>query len=730
MIFSGKAISVRLVEGSVARLVFDLEGASINKLSRAVLAELDAAVGAIEADSAINALIISSNKRVFMVGADVTEFLGFFALPDDKLLRWVENVQTLFSRIEDLPMPSVTAINGYALGGGCELALATDYRVMATGARIGLPEVKLGIFPGWGGTVRLSRLIGVDNALEWICTGDERDAREAMRQHVVDAVVETDRLHAAALHIVGQCLKGRLDYRKRRREKCGTLLLDQVEGMMAFESAKAMVAAKAGRHFPAPIAAVRTIQGHAAMSRDEAMKTEARGFVEMAKTTVAHNLVGLFLNHQRLKKVGKALAKQAHPVRRVAVLGAGVMGGGIAYQSACKGVPAVMKDIKGEALELGLAEAGKLLMKQVKRGKITAEGAVETLNKISSTLSYGGFGQVDLVVEAVVEDERVKASVLAEVEREVGDDCVITSNTSTISITDLAKSLQRPERFCGLHFFNPVYRMPLVEVIRGRDSSVETIATVTAYARAIGKTPIVVNDCAGFLVNRVLFPYFAGFNALVRDGVDVKRIDMVMEGFGWPMGPGYLLDVIGIDTAHHAAEVMARAYPDRMGKEFKTAIDGMYENGRYGQKSKRGFYRYEYDKRGRPQRLDDEGAATILKDVRTGTIEIGEREIVDRMMIPMCMEAVRCVEDGIVDDALDVDAGLVLGIAFPSFRGGALRYIDDMGLTAFCEHASGYSHISPIYAPTAAIRKMAESGVGALTDAMSNKYFKKDGGVE
>ncbi len=709
MIFSGKAISVRLAEGAVAQLVFDLEGASINKLSRAVLAELDAAVSAIEADETIRALILSSNKPVFMVGADVTEFLGFFALPDQELLHWVTNVQALFSRIEDLPMPSVTAINGYALGGGCELALATDYRVMATGARIGLPEVKLGIFPGWGGTVRLSRLIGVDNALEWICTGEQRGAQEALRQHAVDAVVETDRLQAAALHIVGQCLEGRLDYRQRRREKCGPLSLDQAEGMMAFESAKAVVTAKAGRHFPAPVAAVRVIEGHAAMSRDEAMKTEARGFVEMARTAVARNLVGIFLNHQRIKKVGKVLAEQARPVKRVAVLGAGVMGGGIAYQSACKGVPAVMKDIQGEALELGLAEAGKLLMKQVKRGKITAEGAVETLNKIASTLSYGDFGRVDLVVEAVVEDERVKASVLAEVEREVGDDHVIASNTSTISITGLAKSLQRPERFCGLHFFNPVYRMPLVEVIRGHHSSTTTIATVTAYARAIGKTPIVVNDCPGFLVNRVLFPYFAGFNALVRDGVDVKRIDRVMEGFGWPMGPAHLLDVIGIDTAHHAAEVMAAGYPDRMGKEFKTAIDVLYENGRYGQKNSAGFYRYERDKRGKLIKLDDEGAVKILREVQSGNIEIDDEEIVDRMMIPMCMEAVRCVEDGIVDNFLDVDAGLLLGIAFPSFRGGALRYIDDMGLTAFCERANGYAHIAPIYAPTPAVRKMAEN---------------------
>ncbi len=709
MIFSGKAISVRSLDGPIKQLVFDLEKESINKLSKAVIAELDDAVSAIEEDNNTSALLISSNKDVFIVGADVMEFLGFFTLPGEELQRWIESTQALFSRIEDLPMPTVTAINGYALGGGCELALATDYRVMATTARIGLPEVKLGIFPGWGGTVRLPRLIGVDNALEWICTGDEKGAKEAFEQHVTDAVVDTDQLQAAALHIIKQCLEGKLDYRKRRQEKCQPLLLNQVEGIMAFESAKAVVAAKAGRHFPAPVAAVQTVQNHAAMPRDEAMKIEARGFIKVAKTRVAHNLVGLFLNDQRIKKVGKILSKQAQPVKRVAVLGAGIMGGGIAYHSAYKGVPIIMKDIKPEALELGLAESSKLLMKQIKRGKITPEDAIGTLNKIETTSSYGDFGHADLIVEAVVENKEIKSAVLAEAEQEVRDDCIITSNTSTISITELAETLQRPELFCGMHFFNPVYRMPLVEVIRGRYSSAATVATVAAYARAIGKTPVIVNDCPGFLVNRILFSYFSGFDALVRDGVDIQRIDRVMEGFGWPMGPAFLLDVVGIDTAHHASEVIAAGYPDRMSKEFKTATDAMYENGRYGQKNGMGFYKYKLDKKGKLQKLVDDDSTKILRDVQSGAIEISDEEVIDRMMIPMCMEAVRCVEDGVVDHALDVDMGLILGVAFPSFRGGALRYIEDMGLKEFCERASSYSCIGPIYTPTAAVQDMADS---------------------
>ncbi len=706
MFFSGKAISISSLQGAIAQLTFDLEGESINKLSKAVVQELSDAISAIEENEDFKALVISSNKNVFIVGADVTEFLGFFALPEKELLQWIESTQALFSRIEDLPMPTVTAINGYALGGGCELALTTDYRVMATSAHIGLPEVKLGLFPGWGGTVRLPRLIGADNALEWICTGDEKNAADALKQHAVDSVVEMDQLQAAALHIVKQCLDGKLDYQKRKQEKRQPLQLNQLESIMAFESAKAVVAAKAGRNFPAPIAAVETVQHHARMSRDEAMKVEAHGFVKMAKTNVARNLVGLFLNDQRIKKVSKILSKKAHSVKRAAVLGAGIMGGGIAYQSACKNIPIIMKDIKSEALELGLQESSNLLMKQVMRGKIKAEEVTNILNKIDTTLSYGDFSNADLIVEAVVENKKIKSAVLTEVEQEVKKDCIITSNTSTISISELAEALQRPELFCGMHFFNPVYRMPLVEVIRGAKSNELAIATTVAYASAMGKTPIVVNDCPGFLVNRVLFPYFAGFDALVHDGVDIQRIDNVMEKFGWPMGPAYLLDVVGIDTAHHASEVMAVGYPDRMSKEYKSATDAMYVHERYGQKNYLGFYKYELDKKGKLKKLVDENAIQILQSIQSGSIEISDEEIIDRLMIPMCMETVRCVEDGIVDYPLDADMGLILGIAFPSFRGGALRYIDDMGVQEFCERANSYSHISPIYKPTDELQNM------------------------
>ncbi|WP_231872327.1 3-hydroxyacyl-CoA dehydrogenase NAD-binding domain-containing protein, partial [Oleiphilus sp. HI0128] len=305
--------------------------------------------------------------------------------------------------------------------------------------------------------------------------------------------------------------------------------------------------------------------------------------------------------------------------------------------------------------DLGLSEASKLLTKRVSKGKMKAEKMAEVLNSIDPALSYGDFGDVDLVVEAVVENPKVKDIVLCEVEDQVSEDTILTSNTSTISIDLLAKNLKRPENFCGMHFFNPVHMMPLVEVIRGEKTSEETIATTVAYAKAMGKTPVVVNDCPGFLVNRILFPYFGGFAALVRDGADFQRVDKIMEKFGWPMGPAYLLDVVGMDTAIHAGEVMAEGFPDRMKNEFRTAMEVMFEDGRYGQKNDKGFYTYELDRKGKQKKVKDEGVYDMIKPVVLNNNEFTDEEIIERMMVPLRIETVRCLEDGIVETAAEAD---------------------------------------------------------------------------
>lgn len=707
MNYSGKALSVEVMPSGVALLSFDLQDSSVNKFNQLTLEELLEAVGQLSA-AAVKGLVICSKKSGFIVGADITEFLGLFAAPEEQIDQWLVEANSLFSAIEDLPFPTVTAIHGAALGGGFELAVATDYRVAADNAVVGFPEVKLGIIPGFGGTVRLPRLIGADNANQWISSGSHVKAEQAFKEGAVDAVVETDKLLAAAEDLVLQASEGRLDYQAVRTQKKSPLQLQPIELNVAFETAKAMVAAKAGPNYPAPVTAVNTMQQAATMEREGALEAERKAFVKLAKTEVTANLVQMFLNDQFLAGKAKKAMAAARDVNKVGVLGAGIMGGGIAYQSALKGTPILMKDVRQDGLDLGMQEARKLLNKRVERGRLSTDRMISALTSIEPTLDYSGFDKVDIVVEAVVENPDIKKSVLSELEDIVAPDAIITSNTSTISIDDLASALKRPEKFCGMHFFNPVPVMPLVEVIRGEKSSPETVASTVAYAKKLGKTPIVVNNCPGFLVNRILFPYFGAFAQLIHDGADFRQIDKVMERFGWPMGPAYLLDVVGIDTAVHAQKVMAAGF-DRMQQDFDSASDVLFEKGMLGQKSGSGFYRYEPDKRGKPKKLPNPDIEEVLARVQSAKRDFEDQEIVDRMMVAMCLETARCLEDGIVETAIEADMGLILGLGFPAFRGGALRYIDSIGVQAFCDLADRYAELGAMYEPDAGLRERAAS---------------------
>ena len=710
MIYEGQAITVKLLDDGIAQLDFDLKGESVNKLNRLTISNLSEAVAAIRDNADVKGVVVSSSKPVFIVGADITEFVDIFSQDENALIDNMMGAHAVFNSLEDLPVPTACAINGLALGGGFETTLACDYRVMSSAAKVGLPEVKLGIYPGWGGTIRMSRLVGPDNAIEWVCGGTEQRADDALKIGAVDAVVAPEKVLEGAIDVVKRAISGELDYKAKRQEKLDPIKLPQMEQLMAFNSAMGFVAGKAGPHYPAPVAAIKAMQSHASKTRDQAILIEAKGFAKVAKTSVARNLIGLFLSDQALKKTAKGYEKLAKPVEKAAVLGAGIMGGGIAYQSALKGTPIVMKDINQAGIDLGLSEAKKLLTKRVDRKKMDAGKMGDVLNSIQPALTYGEFDTVDTIVEAVVENEKVKKIVLAEVEKQVKPGTAIASNTSTISITRLAEALERPEDFCGMHFFNPVHMMPLVEVIRGEKTSEETIATVVNYAKAMGKSPIVVNDCPGFLVNRVLFPYFAGFAALLRDGADFQQVDKVMERFGWPMGPAYLLDVVGLDTGEHANQVMEAGFPDRMKADFKTGMTVMVENERFGQKNNVGFYRYETDKRGKPKKVVDETSYELLAPICADRKEFEKDDIIARMMIPMCLELVRCLEDNIVATAAEADMGLIYGVGFPPFRGGALRYIDEMGVQAFVDLCDKYTDLGPLYKPTEELRRMAAEG--------------------
>lgn len=709
MLYQGENLYVNWLEDGIAELVFNAR-AAINKLDTHTVSSLGDALTVLERQSQLRGLVLRSTKDAFIVGADITEFLSLFAAPAETLASWLRHANSIFSRLEDLPVPTLSAINGYALGGGCECILATDFRIASPDARIGLPETRLGIMPGFGGSVRLPRLIGADNALEIIAAGKDIGAEQALKLGLVNAVVARDKLTSAALVTLKQAIAGQLDWRAARRPKLEPLRLSPVESAMCFATAKAVVMQTAGKHYPAPMTAVKTIEAAAGMARDEALELETASFVPLTRTNEARTLVGIFLNEQTVKGKAKKLAQAGAIPTHAAVLGAGIMGGGIAYQSALKGVPVIMKDISEKSLTLGMTEASKLLNKQLERGKVSGMKMAQVLSTIQPTLDYAGINRAQIVVEAVVENPGVKAAVLSETEALLPDDAILASNTSTIPINQLAAALKRPENFCGMHFFNPVHRMPLVEIIRGEKTSDRTIGSVVAYATRMGKTPVVVNDCPGFFVNRVLFPYFAGFSLLLRDGADFRQIDKVMEKrFGWPMGPAYLLDVVGIDTAHHAQNVMAQGFPQRMAKAYRDAIDVMFEQQRFGQKNGLGFYRYQEDAKGKPRKEADERVQPILSSVAPGNQSFSDEEIIARMMIPMVNEVVRCLEEGIVASPAEADIALIYGIGFPPFHGGAFRYLDTLGSAQYVEMAHRYQHLGPLYQVPAGLRAKAET---------------------
>ncbi|MBB1302394.1 MULTISPECIES: fatty acid oxidation complex subunit alpha FadB [Pseudoalteromonas] len=711
MLYKSDSFEVAFIKDNIAEFKFCVAG-SVNTLSQQTLKDCASALKELAANSDIKGMIFTSDKEHFIIGADIFEFLPTFTKPEAELVTWIKDATDVFDALEDLPFPTLSAINGLALGGGCEWVLATDYRVASTDAKIGLPEVKLGIMPGFGGTVRLPRIVGADNAMLWITSGAENRAADALKVGAVDAVVSTDKLIESGISTLELAISGKLDWQAKRQVKLQPLKLNRVEQGMSFAMAEGMVMGKTKGHYPAPIMAVRTIKAAANCTRDEAMAIENANFAKLARTPEAAAQTGIFLADQYIKGKARKQAKTSDVViKQAAVLGAGIMGGGIAYQSAYKGTPIIMKDIQQDALDLGMGEASKLLGQKVQRGHMAMDKMVATLGKIKPTLNDSDLQSADIIVEAVVENPKVKQAVLAGLEKDMPAGTILTSNTSTIRIDELATALEKPENFCGMHFFNPVPKMPLVEIIRGEKTSEQTINAVVDYALKLGKSPIVVNDCPGFFVNRVLFPYFAGFSKLVVEGADFAKVDKVMENvFGWPMGPAYLLDVVGIDTAYHCTGVMADGFPERMSRAEKDPVTIFANEKRFGQKNKAGFYQYAPDRRGRLKKAQDPQAVELLSAITDAPKEFDKQEIIDRCMIPMINEVLLCLQENIVASPQEADMALIYGIGFPPFRGGAFRYLDQTGLANFVATADKYAHLGAIYQVSEQTRKWAEEG--------------------
>ena len=711
--FEGNTLSLTTLDNDYAEIKFDSQSGSVNKFNAETLAELRQAMDMLKQQQGIKGLLLSSGKSVFVVGADITEFKGMFSASKEQFVEAAYVVNELFSEIEDLPYPSVAAINGFALGGGFEVCLACDCRVISSKAAIGLPETGLGIIPGWGGTVRLPRLIGYTDAVQWIVSGQQQKPAAAQQAGAVDVIAEPEELRTESLKVLQEMVDGTRDYEARRLQKTSPLTLSGAELEAAASNYRAAVVGKLGSHYPAQLKAIDLVAGAASLGRDEAVRRENVAFYEISQTPQARALVGLFLNEQYVVKLAKnrAVAHKPEPIKTAGVIGAGIMGGGIAYQNAIRGYSVVMKDIAQPALDLGIDEATKLLSKSVSRGKLTEDKAQQLLSSISPTLVDSDITGCEILVEAVVELEVVKMQVLAAAEALLPTTSIMTSNTSTISINRLAEPLQRPENFCGMHFFNPVHAMPLVEIIRGEHTSDATVAAVCTYALGLGKKPIVVNDCPGFLVNRVLFAMLFGLEIMISEGADFQQIDKVMEGWGLPMGPAYLMDVIGIDTINHCYPVMMDGLPQRFKKTADVwPTEAVCNAKRLGQKNGLGYYRYELNEKGKPAKAVDPEVIAMLESLYGSAKQLEADEIIDRLMVAMAMEMIHCLEEGVVASPAEADMALIYGVGFPPFHGGICRWMDEIGLQEICDRGDRYLSISELYRPTQKLRAMAAKG--------------------
>ncbi|MEQ5837312.1 fatty acid oxidation complex subunit alpha FadB [Marinobacter sp. NFXS9] len=696
-IYSGRSLTLSRIEDGFVELRLQREDAPINKLDQRTLEELEAVAGLLEnASGDIRGLLVSSGLDAFVVGADITEFGALFKRSEAEIVEHTWQANRLFERLSALPVPSVVAINGYALGGGLELALAFDYRVMAEGARVGLPEVGLGLIPGYGGTVRLPRVSSVMLALEWLTDGRPRQAEAAVAAGVVEQSVEPGALRTAALTLLHQAVEGELDWDDRRQSRLRVPARPASEEELA--RVRTELARRAPAHQPARPWLVDLLEAAQRTDHLTALRLEGETFGRVAKTQAAASLVRTFLNDQAVKKLGKSHIGAASPIRQAVVLGAGIMGGGIAYTSALHGTPVRLKDIRQEALDLGMAEADKLLRRQVGKGRLSEARAAEVLASITPQLDDTGFAEADVVIEAVVENLGVKHAVLGEVEQAVAPHAILLSNTSSLRIDDLAEPLRRPENFAGMHFFNPVPVMPLVEIIRGCRSGDAAVATAVAQTVAMGKTPVVVKDGPGFLVNRILAAYIHAFLQLVADGADFEQVDRAAEAFGWPMGPAYLEDVVGLDTGAHVCDVIFAGYPERMPAVSGNAIKTLLAEERLGQKSGAGFYRYEATEGGPPRKVSDPRARSLVAARQTrGARDFSDPEIIERLMLPLIVEAIHALQEGVVATPAELDTALLLGLGFPPYLGGALVYADWLGAAHLVSRCEQYAALGEAY---------------------------------
>jgi len=701
-----KCLQLETIAGGVLQLTIDIPGKKVNTLSQPVMSELAEVVETLESMTDASGLVFRSGKAgQFIAGADLNELAALMWSSREEVAQKMESGHALFDRISRLPFPTVAAIDGHCMGGGTELILAMDQRVAANNrsTRIALPEVKVGLIPGWGGTQRMPRLIGLQHAIEMICSGDPLSARRAAELGLVFDAVAEDQLLDVAVRLLADA-REQETWRAQREKFSQPLGLSEDQSQFAFVCAEGQVRGKTKGHYPAPLAALKAMREGLNLPLDEGLCVEREVAMEVTGSEISSNLIGVFfMNNALARDRGvESASVEAVPVDRVGVLGAGLMGSGIATAHARAGISSGMVDVDDQRLKDGVQRAAHVVQSRIQIGRATPADLQSLLSLLNTSTSQRLFADCDVVVEAITENEQLKTDMYRQIAPDLKPGAILASNTSTISITRMAESAPDPQRFAGLHFFFPVDRMQLVEVIRGEQTSDETVVTLVELARRIKKVPIVCNDCPGFLVNRILLPYMNEALLLLNAGATLDQIDKAATRFGMPVGPIALHDMVGLDTAYYAGQVMLAGFSDRA--VMTPLLGELVEAGRLGKKSGAGFRKFT-GRKSRP--VEDPDLLPYLEAHRTEQRELTSEEITDRLMLPMLLEATRVLEDNIVREPAHVDMGLILGIGFPSFRGGLLRWSDNLGPAEVLKKVEQYQHLGRRFEPTESLLALA-----------------------
>jgi 3-hydroxyacyl-CoA dehydrogenase/enoyl-CoA hydratase/3-hydroxybutyryl-CoA epimerase len=678
-VFQSDSVVVERDQDGALALILDVPGRSLNVINRRVLADLDAALDAVLAAGRVPLLVVRSGKKSgFLAGADVPEFLAVRSPADAMALS--EAGQKLFNKLADLPCPTIAAIHGPCLGGGLELALACDYRLVVDkpNTQLGLPEVELGLLPAWGGTQRLPRVVGLERTLQIILAGKRLSAREALQWGLADACAAGEaQLRDEMAKLTGKAIgqgKRRLDRLPLRTWRQRFLESNLIGRRLLLKATERLVRRKVPDDMPAPAEVIEAVRTGLSQGMTQGLAYERAAAGRLAVSPACRNLVTLFVQREQARKLPAEAG--APEVTRVGVVGAGVMGAGIAQLAAVKGCSVVVQEVNPGALEAGLKRIDELFAKAVQRRLLTQEEARQRRAALRGTLSWEGFGDVDLVVEAALEDLQVKRNLFRELEGRTRPEAVLATNTSSLTVASIQEGLRHPQRVAALHFFNPVHKMPLVEVAHTPATAPHTVDLLRRWAVALGKTPVVVGDGPGFVVNRVLMPYLNEAVLLLSEGLKTRDIDRVMKRFGMPMGPLELLDEIGLDVAAHVARTMQPALAGRF--EPNTSFEKLRAQGWLGAKSGTGFYTHKGKK------LAVHGAAEdLLRNGRaspSAALPPAARlaEARERMVLLMVNESALALSEGLAD-AETVDLAMVFGTGWAPHRGGPLRYADDRG---------------------------------------------------